>query len=185
MSEERKGDWLQTSSGIAFWPLDPRPEEVEIQDIAHALSNMCRYGGHCREFYSVAQHSVLVSQALSPEYKLWGLLHDAGEAYVVDIPRPLKRFLTNYAEIEKGVMNAVCDKFDMARKMPDEVKRVDNAILADEMPQLMKSPPRPWNLIEPPLGITIRPWTSAEANIRFLSEFRMLTGILQHQRNSS
>ena len=79
---ERRGDWIQTYLGIQFWPLDPRPEEVMLFDIAHSLSNMCRFTGHCREFYSVAQHSVIVSQNVPREDAAWGLLHDASEAYM-------------------------------------------------------------------------------------------------------
>ena len=66
----RKGDWMQTYTGRQFWPIDPRANEVHIEDIAHALSMMCRYNGHCRTFYSVAEHSVLVSQHVPPEHAL-------------------------------------------------------------------------------------------------------------------
>ena len=89
---ERVGDWIQTMSGVIFYPLDPRPEEIRIEDIAHALSHQCRFAGHCREFYSVAEHSVRVSRELPQEFMLWGLLHDASEAYLVDLPRPIKRW---------------------------------------------------------------------------------------------
>lgn len=74
LDEARIGDWMQTASGRMFWPVDPRPEDVEINDIAHALSLTCRYCGHVREFYSVAQHSVLVSDAAPAENRLWPLL---------------------------------------------------------------------------------------------------------------
>ena len=81
LSTSRNGDWLQTFTGKAFFPLDPRPEEMDIFDIAHALSNLCRYGGHCNKFYSVAEHSVLVSILCRLYYgeqvALQGLLHDA------------------------------------------------------------------------------------------------------------
>ena len=86
MKALRNGSWLQTYTGIQFWPLDPRPEEIDIQDIAHALSLLCRFNGHCQRFYSVAEHSVHVSTILAPEFGLWGLLHDAAEAYLSDIP---------------------------------------------------------------------------------------------------
>src|SRR5579862_5085028 len=87
--------WIQTYTGRKFWPLDPRSWDVCLEDVAHALAVKCRYGGHCRGFYSVAQHSVLVSQLLA-EWKAdiwtvrWGLLHDANEAYSADVVRPIK-----------------------------------------------------------------------------------------------
>ena len=72
----RKGNWMQTFTGRQFWPADPRADEIDIRDIAHALSMQCRYAGHCTQFYSVAEHCVLLANAI-PEQKLWALLHDA------------------------------------------------------------------------------------------------------------
>lgn len=93
MFNERVGDWIQSASGLQVYPLDPRPEEIRIGDIAHALSHVCRFAGHSRFFYSVAQHSVLASLAATPASALPALLHDAAEAYMGDIARPWKRFL--------------------------------------------------------------------------------------------
>ncbi len=90
---ERIGDWIQTAHGTKFFPLDPRPEEVDVRDVAHALSNVCRFAGHARWHYSVAQHSVLASRYAPPGSGLPALLHDAAEAYMGDIARPWKRFL--------------------------------------------------------------------------------------------
>lgn len=174
-NSERKGDWMQTATGAQFWPLDPRPEEVHIEDIAHALSNMCRYAGHCTRFYSVAQHSVYVSRHLPEDLKLWGLLHDASEAYAVDIPRPLKRFIPGYREIEDRIMSAIAARFGLVGDMPKEVIRVDNAILCDEASQLMLPPPSDWCLPEPPLGIVIEVMDPDEAKWTFLNEFYDLT----------
>ena len=171
MGEQRRGDWMQTATGLAFWPMDPRPAEIKIEDIAHALSNLCRYAGHCREFYSVAQHSVLVARALPVELRPWGLLHDASEAYLVDVPRPVKPFLAGYKEAEEAVERAVAEAFGLVWPMPAEVKRVDNAILADEAAQIMVSPPRDWCLLEPALGIDIDPWAPQTAKRRFLEAF--------------
>lgn len=93
---ERKGDWIQTYTGRQFWPLDPKPEEVCIEDIAHALSQQCRYAGHTIRFYSVAQHSVEIALRVPRAAALWGLLHDAAEAYLVDLPRPVKYLMPAY-----------------------------------------------------------------------------------------
>lgn len=171
MLDERAGDWMQTATGRAFWPIDPRPEDVDITDIAHALSLICRYCGHVREFYSVAQHSVLVARFTSPEHRLWALLHDASEAYIVDVPRPLKPSLVGYRDLERRVMAAVCDRFGLPREEPPEVKRIDGAILADEAAQLMAPPPMPWDLPEPPLGVWIDPWKPERAREEFLTAF--------------
>lgn len=175
MFEDRVGQWMQTASGRKFWPMDPRPEDVFIEDIAHALSMMCRFGGHCLEFYSVAQHSVLISRHLPAPYKLWGLLHDASEAYVVDLPRPLKASLPDYKVAENLVMSAIAERFGLCPVMPPEVKRADIAILADEVARLMAPPPEPWDLQEPPLGIDIRPWFPDRAKAEFMMAFRTLT----------
>ena len=108
----RRGDWMQTCSGARFWFLDPQPEEIVFDDIAVGLANLCRYTGQVRSFYSVAQHSVFVSelvQALGGEPKLQraALLHDASEAYLSDLPRPLKYLLTEYRVIEKDVERVI------------------------------------------------------------------------------
>ncbi|WP_319532842.1 phosphohydrolase [uncultured Cohaesibacter sp.] len=174
---KRQGDWMQTASGRAFWPMDPRAEDVCIEDIAHALSNMCRFAGHCMTFYSVAQHSVMVASLLPSDLKLWGLLHDASEAYIVDVPRPLKPYLTGYKDAETAVMRAVVSAFDLSPvEMPKEVKRIDNAILADEAAQLMSVAPMQWTLPEPPTGILIEPWEPAQAYLEFMQAFHLYRG---------
>jgi hypothetical protein len=134
-------DWMQTASGRAYWPADPSHEDVDINDIAHALSMLCRYGGHSRWFYSVAEHSVLVSRMVPPEWALHGLLHDATEAYLVDVPRPIKRHLTNYKELEQRNWVAICDAFGMDPTMPDCVHDADSAILLAEKDVLMGPTP--------------------------------------------
>lgn len=173
----RQGNFIQTYSGVHFYPLDPRPEEILIEDIAHALSMQCRYAGHVNEFYSVAQHSVLVSHNVPKELALWGLLHDATEAYLVDIPRPIKPMLKGYAFIEDTLMREIAHKFYLkGRKIPEEVKRVDAAILVDESKALISHPTTGWTLPEPALGIDIIPWSPKEAEQRFMHRFLALTG---------
>jgi hypothetical protein len=171
----RNGDWMQTISGGQFWPIDPRPEDVRIEDIAHALSMMCRFGGHCTRFYSVAEHSVLVSRAVPAEHALWGLLHDAPEAYVADIVRPAKRFISGYREVEDRIMLAICQAFGLATEMPPDVKRADNAVLADEAGQIMGPAPAVWTLPEPPSGAIIVGLSPNDAKAAFLARFDELT----------
>jgi len=172
----REGGWLQTYTGRQFWPLDPRASEVDIVDIAHALSNMCRFGGHCEEFYSVAQHSYLVSSICPPEDALWGLLHDASEAYLVDIPRPVKAFLRDYKTYERDLERVIAKRFDLPSEMPESVKRADNSLLATEARDLMKSPPFLWERLAEPLDSRIVPWSPAIAEEIFLRKFHLLQG---------
>jgi hypothetical protein len=140
MGSKRKGDWIQTASGVCFYPLDPRPEDIRVQDIAHALSNQCRFSGHTRRFYSVAEHSVAVSELCDPADALWGLLHDASEAYLVDVPRPVKRLpeLAAYRAAEALVMASVCQRFGLPIEMPASVERADKAMLWAEANKLMR-----------------------------------------------
>lgn len=167
--EHRHGDWMQTYTGRAFWPLDPRSEEVDIKDIAHALAHQCRYAGHCNAFYSVAQHSVLVAQAVPEEIRLEALLHDASEAYLVDVPRPVKRFLPGYREAEERVERAIAARFGLAYPWDVRIKEADDRILHDERAALMGESPHEWNLRGEPLGIAIGPWSPNMARQEFLS----------------
>lgn len=139
---ERHGGWIQTYSGKAYWPADPHFREVFIEDIAHALSMMCRYAGHCSEFYSVAEHSLIVSHMVPEEHALSALLHDATEAYVVDVPRPVKVMLTNYADLEWHNWVVICQKFGLPFKMDPSIKQADNDILLLEKTRLLGSSPR-------------------------------------------
>lgn len=138
---ERKGDWICTYTGIKFWPLDPRPEDVCIEDIAHSLSLQCRFAGHTRWFYSVGDHSLRVSD-LCLDDPLWGLLHDAPEAYLVDLPRPIKRHSllgAEYMKIERGIMAAIAMRFRLRGDIPKEVHEADDLILAWEKRDLVHS----------------------------------------------
>lgn len=171
----RAGDWIQTSSGRQFWPMDPRPEDVFIEDVAHALAHLCRYGGHVLKFYSVAEHSVHLARHVSPEHALWALLHDASEAYLVDVPRPIKPFLVNYYDAEAKIMAAICERFGLAPEMPEAVKAADYAVLTDEREQNMAAPPVRWNTDTEPLGIVLRCWHPLAAEQAFLTAFHDLT----------
>ena len=174
----RKGDWIQTYSGIQFWPMDPRVEDIDIQDIAHALGNLCRFGGHTNSFYSVAQHSVLVSGNLpTRELRLAGLLHDATEAYLVDVPSPIKRYLAGYKEIEARLARVIGERFGVTLEpLPAEVHEQDARALWTEKRDLKSAQPARWPGEEmQPWVERIRPWSPAEAKFVFLYTFRTLT----------
>jgi hypothetical protein len=177
--EQRKGDWLQTFTGIQFWPLDPRPEEIVVEDIAHALSNQCRYSGHVRKFYSVAEHSVRVALHVKPPHRLWGLLHDAPETYLVDLAGPIKHYSRlgdAYREIEEPLMKCVCARFGLSPAEPVEVKVADNELLMTEKRDLMGPGPAKWREENfQPLREIIVPWSPEMAERKFLELFAALT----------
>ncbi len=108
-----KRAWIYTNSGNMFDLSDPTPEMIKIEDIAHALSHICRYTGHVKEFYSVALHSLIVSEIVPAEFALEGLLHDAAEAYLNDISAPLKTLLPDYRDIETRVESVIAKKFQL------------------------------------------------------------------------
>lgn len=173
----RTGSWMQTVTGTAFYPLDPRPEEVETEHIAHGLSMLCRYSGQVDHFYSVGQHSVLVSLSVPPQHALAGLLHDASEAYLGDVISPLKRHLPDYRLVEERVCAAIGERFGVDLvDLPGSVKDADRRILLDERAALMKTPPLPWPGAEgmEPLGIHVQPWLPATAKARFLDRLAEL-----------
>jgi uncharacterized protein len=186
---ERSGDWMQTFTGRQFWPIDPYPSEISIEDIAHSLAMQCRFAGHCLRFYSVAEHSVLVSRSLPTNFRLWGLLHDAAEAYVLDVVRPLKPYLPGYREIEERVMVAICEHFGLdyvanPLTMPSAVKLADNRILLTEREQNMLPTSHVWGLAQAaagagmgPLEVTLQFWSPDEAEHQFLEEFAAISDL--------
>lgn len=174
----RKGDWMQTYRGRVFYPLDPDVEQIDIVDIAHALSQQCRFAGHCRRFYSVAEHCCHVSDRCGLDNRLWGLLHDASEAYLSDVIRPIKPFLFNYNAIEHQLMEAIAERFGLAWPLPQEVNIIDNRILMNECEQLMGGPVQPWDfgVLEKLPGLTVWSWSPDKARFEFLKRYRELTG---------
>ena len=177
-TSERKGDWIQTYKQKEFWPLDPRPEEVDIEDIAHALSLTCRFGGHCNAFYSVAQHSVFVSELVEESDSLVGLLHDATEAYIGDMVRPLKISLPDFSKIEGEIEKIIFQHFGIIDYDKKRLKHADNIALYTEMRDLMGKPPRIWNEAEKYLPLIpeqrVIPVGPRESEILFLERYKEL-----------
>jgi hypothetical protein len=133
---------ITTATGLNVNPLDLRPEDIDIRDIAHSLSLTCRFNGHCRVFYSVAEHSVLVSMLCPPEFAIIALLHDAAEAYLGDIPSPVKPVLEEFKKAEKTAEDIIAIKFGVPFLMCDEVKLADRAALEIEKGRLLPGFPR-------------------------------------------
>lgn len=175
MKDCDRGDWIQTFSGRAFFPMDPRAEDIDILDISHALAHLCRFGGHARRFYSVGEHCVLLSRQVSAENALWALLHDASEAYLLDLPRPIKRTLPDYRAAEARIMAIIAAKFGLAEEEPEEVRRADHRILTDEARQAMTAPPMPWATETEPFGVTLKFWSPKMAKRKFIERYLMLT----------
>ncbi|MHB1000506.1 MAG: phosphohydrolase [Armatimonadota bacterium] len=177
ISVDRIGDWIQTYTGKQFWPLDPRPEDVCIEDIAHSLSLQCRFAGHTKEFYSVAQHCVLVARNVPPEAALWGLLHDATETYLVGMSRPLKRSSavgSEYRRIENHLAKVIAHRFGLPVVCPEGVHKIDDRVLMSEARDLLGPKPAPWGETSRALAQIIVPWHPSFAEAKFLECFRML-----------
>jgi hypothetical protein len=168
--------WIQTYTGKPFWPLNPRPEDLDIIDIAHSLAHQCRYSGHTKQFYSVAEHSVHISYFVKPENALWGLMHDASEAYLSDIPRPIKPLLPQYKEAEKRLMDCIAFRFNFSEEEPAEVKEMDTLILHNERRDLMLPSALEWGLQGEPIpNLTIEGWSPNKAKALFLRRYLELT----------
>lgn len=132
----RYGGWIETFTGVHFWPLDPRPEDIRIEDIAHALANICRFNGHTSRHYSVSEHSVICAQYAQAmgwpeEVQLACLMHDASEAYLCDIPSPIKPYLQGYAEAEDRLQEMIWQwaGIYVTIGMLDKIKEADLAAL--------------------------------------------------------
>jgi uncharacterized protein len=171
-----RGSWMQTFTGRQFFPLDPHPDDIDIVDIAHALALICRYGGHTTRHYSVAEHCVQMSYFVPEQDALWALLHDATEAYVGDMVRPLKNHMPAYRAAEDRVMTAIARRFEINPGMPASVKEADNRILLDERAAVMAPSERSWAAVEGlvPLGAPIEGWSPALAEWNYRERFELL-----------
>jgi hypothetical protein len=169
--------WILTRSGVKFDLFNPHPSMINIEDIAHALANICRFGGHTDEHYSVAQHSVLVSNIVPDEDAMCGLLHDATEAYIGDMVSPLKHFIPKFKEVEQNLWVVVCERFGLSVGMPASVKHADLVMLATERHQYLPES-EPWDCImgiEPRSDLLdLKPWGFTSSRSRFLNKYKEL-----------
>ena len=190
--------WLQTYTGKAYVIANPTLDQVCLEDIARSLSHQCRFAGHCKLFYSVAEHSIHVcnrvreileiGEAILPTPPGFGveewhrkilvaaLLHDASEAYLLDIPRPLKiePEMKFYREKHVATMSVILKKFGVPDMMLDIIKHADNELLATEKEQIMATPPRDWVSLPDPLPLFLRCWKSERAYSIFMEQARAL-----------
>jgi len=166
--------WIKTYNGkFDFAKMDPA--DITIKDIAHALANICRFGGHGKEFYSVAQHSVYVSQIVPAVDARAGLMHDATEAYIGDMVRPLKGLIPAFGEFEDRLWRIIAGKYGLPMELPETVHEADDIALAIEARDLMDTDPRTWGLKAPPDGARIfQPWEPEFAEKQFLDRWEYL-----------
>lgn len=193
-SPTRKGDWKSTFSGVKFWPFDPSPDEVNLADIAHQLSLICRWNGCVTEFYSVAQHACMVAtlvERIAPNLALAALHHDSAEAYLGDITRPVKHFLevdlqddedtpVSFAEMEHRLRDTIFNALGISILGSDAaviVKIADDSALKIEadhlMPHLQGQGSFTDNLI-PPYWQWQPGWTPQYAESNFLTMHQAL-----------
>jgi len=174
--------WKQLYTGKRFYSLDPRPEDIDILDIAHGLSMICRFGGHCKQFYSVAQHSVLVARHASQEDCLPALLHDAKEVYSPfgDLPQPDKQAIAErhpdvaatMKQIDGAIEKAVAQRFGLPYPIKSKAIGVlDTRILHDERRDVMVPTSDVWQVPYTELGVTIEHWKPEIARAKFLDLF--------------
>lgn len=162
-------NWILTHTGKRFDLFEPDADMIDPRDIAHSLAHLCRFNGHSREFYSVAQHSCLVADLVPTEHKLAALLHDATEAYIGDMVRPLKQWMHAYQDVETCIWERICTRFSIDQDLPASVTQADLIALATERRDLMPPDPAPWDClagIQPTLE-RIRPWSPTEARLTY------------------
>ncbi|VWC96208.1 hypothetical protein BCO18175_03727 [Burkholderia contaminans] len=185
---------ILTASGRYFDFLSPDPDSIVIEDIATALSRICRFTGHTTRFYSVAQHSVLVSYLVPQEFALQGLLHDASEAYLGDVSSPLKQLLPDYKVIEKRVERAILERFGLPFPLHPSIKDVDLRALVGERRDFMPEPIDSYRVTDSVAwswtdGVEAAPdepryaFTPEEARAMFLDRYKTLTNA-DHQHAS-
>ena len=179
LDDSGRGPFMITVSGHRFYLEDPRPDDVFIEDIAHSLSRQCRFNGHTSVHYSVAQHSVLVSELVEePELQLAALLHDAAEAYTGDIITPVKDALGTARDLERKIEVAIFERFGVPfdGRLPQPVKTADVEALKIEFSTLPPFCDFPDNR-QTAVGECIsQPWSAEEAYGHFMARFHQLTG---------
>jgi len=169
-------NWIQTYTGKQFFPQNPQPDSIDIHDIAHHLAHICRFVGACTRFYSVAQHSIFLSHRVLGEYALWGLLHDAAEAYLGDIVSPVKQHMHVFKEMEQKVLHTIAKRFNLEWPMPRTIKEADFRMLATERRDVMRATEWDWDIGAKPYDQFIMPTDCTQAEVSFLSRYNTIIG---------
>ncbi len=167
-------NWMPTFTRKIFDFDNPTADMIDIRDIAHALSQECRFGNQTPTHYSVAQHSIHASQIVPAADALAALLHDATEAYISDMVSPFKRRFPAFLDYEMGLWRIISGKFGLDSYMPESVAHADRLMLAVECRDVMNWDPEEWGLEKPPAEYIVEPWAATLAEARFLAEFDRL-----------
>jgi len=186
-----RGDgWIQTRSGGRIWLMDPLPSDIDVADIACGLAKQCRFAGQCRGFMSVAQHSVIVADALQadgarPELALAGLLHDAAEAYLGDMVSPFKKAMPEYRLAEARMLEAIAVALDVDVNLMrgEEVRRADVRALATERRDLVQDVGYDWGLgsVET-FNAKVEPWSWEKAEDEWIGRYQWLDKLRQEPK---
>lgn len=166
---------ISTYDGDFFDFENPASFDFKIETIAHALSNICRYGGHSNRFYSVAEHSVLVSRVVPLELAMVGLLHDASEAFVGDMPSPLKAMCPEYRAIEDRVQEAIAARYNLQYPFPLEIKFADKSVYKAERLQITNVADEVWHTDIPAADVIVTGLNPKKACALFMARYRELS----------
>lgn len=190
--------WIQTFTRQKFSVLEPDLVLLDVRDIARGLSMQCRYVGQVGKFYSVAEHCIRVSRKAeemlvihaghpeqSEEVQVtagWGLIHDAAEAYLGDVPAPVKRLpeMAAYRDAERRVMATICEWLSLPKEEPRMIEFLDKDILGLEVSQLKSPPQAGWDLSAPWPGSHVLGWAPKVAEALFLARFERIFGPVEH-----
>lgn len=186
MSNDATNSWINTYTGKKFHILNPTLDEICIEDIAHALSQLNRFTGHSIFPYSIGQHCLLVSDLCSPKNKFTALMHDSVEAYINDISRPLKQYLPDYKKIELDIEKLIAKKFNLEFPFPEEIHIADAVAVSTEARDLMPNKPEAWILSQKPRAdIHIKKMSPKHVEQLFLEKFYELSAPNQAYKISS
>ena len=170
--------YIGTYTNKKFYFLEPEPDQICIEDIAQALSMNCRFSGHVSKFYSVAEHCCIIGDLVEAADKsssevLAALLHDASEAYICDIPRPIKPYLANYFDMELKIEKVIQQKYNITAKT-ELIDYYDYHICGEEARQLFRHVPDWVTEFDRLSGVKIKSWTPEQAKKEFLDRFDRL-----------
>lgn len=173
---------IAIGDGDFFDFLAPQDHNYDIKLIAHALSNICRYNGHSKRFYSVAEHSVLVSMCVPADLRLCALLHDASEAYVGDVTSPLKKLLPDYVVIEDRIQECIANEYNLPWPFPADIHIADKRVYKAELSQITNSKDALWYPELQPADVTVRGLSPTRAKKLFLDRYEELLSVQRDEQ---